>query len=315
MPDTDKTFGRAVVLVGLVVVAAVALRGYLPGAERAVRQQSASEPGSLVATATLLLLAVGIELFALVVHLRQRRTSLAPGRLPGAFRGDAPPRRWRYMLIALAALVVSVVLGILLARLGSPVRPKDPPVDMTPAPPSGDVSGSPPKRVDPTEPPGWESLLFGLFIAASVVMMLVAATARRIAARRQRAAEDTVVPVHRRESASAGMGSESLVRVAEIGLAEITDVSREPRAAIIACYAAMERELARVPEVVPQDFDTPTEVLARAVDHRALRTRTATRLVDLFEEARFSSHVMTEEHREVAVRVLQLVLAELRSAT
>jgi hypothetical protein len=33
----------------------------------------------------------------------------------------------------------------------------------------------------------------------------------------------------------------------------------------------------------------------------------------LFEEARFSPHVMTEEHREVAVRVLSLVLEELRS--
>ena len=55
--------------------------------------------------------------------------------------------------------------------------------------------------------------------------------------------------------------SESLVRAAELGLAEIADLSREPREAIIACYAAMERELANVPGAVPQDFDTPTEVL------------------------------------------------------
>ena len=33
----------------------------------------------------------------------------------------------------------------------------------------------------------------------------------------------------------------------------------------------------------------------------------------LFAEARFSPHVMNEEHREVAVRALQLVLAELKS--
>jgi len=64
---------------------------------------------------------------------------------------------------------------------------------------------------------------------------------------------------------------------------------------------------------VPQDSDTPSEVLARAVDHDAIHAGTATELVDLFAEARFSPHVMNEGHREVAVRALQLVLAELKS--
>ncbi len=63
----------------------------------------------------------------------------------------------------------------------------------------------------------------------------------------------------------------------------------------------------------PQDFDTPTEVLVRAVEHRALHADNAVQLVNLFEEARFSPHVMNEGHREVAVNVLRLVLAELRS--
>ena len=44
----------------------------------------------------------------------------------------------------------------------------------------------------------------------------------------------------------------SLARAAEVGLAEIGDLSREPREAIIACYAAMERELTRVPGAAPQ---------------------------------------------------------------
>ena len=52
----------------------------------------------------------------------------------------------------------------------------------------------------------------------------------------------------------------------------------------------------------PQDFDTPTEVLARAVERHALHADNAVRLVNLFEEARFSPHVMNEGHREVAVR-------------
>jgi hypothetical protein len=113
-------------------------------------------------------------------------------------------------------------------------------------------------------------------------------------------------------SAPAG-GPDSLARAAEVGLAEIGDLSREPREAIIACYAAMERELTRVPGAAPLDCDTPSEVLARAVDRHALHAESAARLVELFEEARFSPHVMNEGHRDVAVDALRLVLTDLRS--
>ncbi|MDT5008831.1 MAG: hypothetical protein QOH57_448 [Mycobacterium sp.] len=91
------------------------------------------------------------------------------------------------------------------------------------------------------------------------------------------------------------------------------DLSREPREAIIACYAAMEDALVEAPGAKPQDSDTPSEVLARAVEHHAIHSGSATELVDLFAEARFSPHVMNEEHRETAVRALELVLDELRS--
>jgi hypothetical protein len=52
-------------------------------------------------------------------------------------------------------------------------------------------------------------------------------------------------------------------------------------------------------------------VLARAVARHSLSTRNATQLVNLFAEARFSPHVMTEQHRESADNALHLVLAEL----
>ena len=107
--------------------------------------------------------------------------------------------------------------------------------------------------------------------------------------------------------------AESLALAAERGLAEVGDLSREPREAIIACYAAMENALANAPGAAPQDSDTPSEVLARAVQHQALQSGSATELVTLFAEARFSTHVMNEGHREAAERALRLVLDELRS--
>jgi Domain of unknown function (DUF4129) len=120
-------------------------------------------------------------------------------------------------------------------------------------------------------------------------------------------------PVDGEGAAPAPEAPHSLAVAAERGLAEMGDLSREPREAIIACYAAMEDAFANSPDAVPQDSDTPSEVLARAVDHDAIHAGTANELVDLFAEARFSPHVMNESHREVAVRALQMVLAELKS--
>jgi hypothetical protein len=150
-------------------------------------------------------------------------------------------------------------------------------------------------------------------IAATVALFVVIVMGAVAAARRRRVGEPPIVAAEMSRPPTAPSTSESLVRAAELGLAEIGDLSREPRAAIIACYAAMERELSRVPGAAPQDFDTPTEVLARAVENHALHGDSAAELVNLFEEARFSPHVMSEAHRMSALSVLQLVLADLRS--
>jgi hypothetical protein len=146
-----------------------------------------------------------------------------------------------------------------------------------------------------------------------VLLLLIAAGMVVAARRRQCIPTSPPAGVGFAEIPTGAAETDSLARAAELGLAEIGDLSREPREAIIACYAAMERELATVPEAVPQDCDTPTEVLARAVEHQALHADSAPRLVELFEEARFSPHVMTEQHRESAVQALRLVLADLRS--
>jgi hypothetical protein len=152
-----------------------------------------------------------------------------------------------------------------------------------------------------------------MLAGATMLLMLLTFVAAVIAGRRQRRRAAPVAPPDEYRPAPTKPASGSLARAAEVGLAEAADLSREPREAIIACYAAMERQLENSPDIVPRESDTPTEVLARAVEHRALRADSATELVELFEEARFSPHVMTEAHRETAVRVLRLVLDELRS--
>ncbi len=163
----------------------------------------------------------------------------------------------------------------------------------------------------PTEPES-DTNVVGYLVPPMLVLMVLVVVGTAVASRRRSRGGRQFLVVDDIDDASvAPEAADSLARAAEVGLAEIGDLSREPREAIIACYAAMERELTRVPGAVPQDFDTPSEVLARAVDNHALRADSATELVELFEEARFSPHVMTEAHRDAAMRVLEQVLAEL----
>ena len=149
-------------------------------------------------------------------------------------------------------------------------------------------------------------------MAALLVVVVVGMVVLRVRGRRGPAPAPLVAGDTGIETAGAG-GPGSLALAAERGLAEVGDLSREPREAIIACYAAMEHALANAPGAAPQESDTPSEVLARAVEHEAIHAGSATELVTLFAEARFSTHVMNEGHREAAERALRLVLDELRS--
>jgi Domain of unknown function (DUF4129) len=89
-------------------------------------------------------------------------------------------------------------------------------------------------------------------------------------------------------------------------LARIDDA----RAAIIACYVAMERSLAER-GTTRAAADTPDELLARAVASGTVRGGAATRLTALFYEARFSTHPLSGRQRDAASAALDDLAAEL----
>ncbi|MCW2651525.1 MAG: hypothetical protein JWR32_2501 [Mycobacterium sp.] len=310
MPGTEKATGRLVALVSLLVLAGFALRGYLPGDQHTGRERSTDNPASLFAVVAVLGVSVVIVAIALVAWLRSPRTG-APAahdlpRGPGA-NGERP--KWRFLLICLGAFLVWLLIVMLLLRLMGPRGTREPSASGPNAAPRVNGTARPPS------PPAHTGHDVFLYLAAtSGIMLLMLAIAAVVAiGRRAHPFTPQRTPFDDSGPAPAATGPESLALAAERGLAEIEDVSREPREAIIACYAAMERALADAPGVVPLASDTPSEVLARAVEHRAIHSGSATELVDLFAEARFSVHVMNEGHREAAVHTLQLVLAELRS--
>jgi hypothetical protein len=316
MAGIDKSTTRAIAVVALLFLAAWALRGYLPGIERvAEEERPASSPAALIVDIALLTISVAIIGIAIITRLRGRHA-----RRPGAGGLPASPGTmgrptWRFSLIALGVVIAWLLFVLLLMRLGvhGPGAQTAPGSPMVPDPGSATPTTNPVPR-QPDSPDESGTNVVGYLVPPMLILMALIVVGTAIASRRQRrAATSWTVADDAPEAPAAAGAAESLARAAEVGLAEIGDLSREPRAAIIACYAAMERELTHVPGAVPQDCDTPSEVLARAVDHHALRADSATQLVELFEEARFSPHVMNESHRDVAVDALRLVLADLRS--
>ena len=85
----------------------------------------------------------------------------------------------------------------------------------------------------------------------------------------------------------------------------------DARAAIIACYVAMERSLAAA-GAAHADADTPDEFLARAVAAGLVRGAAAGELTRLFYEARFSAHELTAAQRDAARAALEQLADDLR---
>jgi hypothetical protein len=311
MAAIDRSTQRVIAVIALMTVAALALRGHIPGGGEPIgqRERPPSNPAALAVVIAMVCAAVVIIGFAIVARLRDRtRRPPSTGELPRSPGAKGRPN-WRFSLVVLALVIGWLVLVLLVMQLGGP---SDQPLADAPTPSqsSSQPLDTAPRPDDPADPEPDTSVI-GYLIPPMLILMVLVVVGTAVTSRRQRR---LAVPYPFDDEVTVAVNptaGQSLVRAAEVGLAEIGDRTREPREAIIACYAAMERELTRVPGAVPQDCDTPSEVLARAVDNRALRADSATELVELFEEARFSPHVMTEAHRNAAVRVLERVLAEL----
>jgi Domain of unknown function (DUF4129) len=105
---------------------------------------------------------------------------------------------------------------------------------------------------------------------------------------------------------------EDLLQAVESGRSALSTVD-DARAAIIACYVAMEDSLAER-GAARAAADTPDELLARATKSGVVRGTAAARLTALFYEARFSSHELGREQRDAAGQALNELAAGLADA-
>jgi Domain of unknown function (DUF4129) len=86
----------------------------------------------------------------------------------------------------------------------------------------------------------------------------------------------------------------------------------DPRKAVIAAYARLERVLA-AHKLERLEAETPNEYLARILEDLDVDRRSVRRLTDLFTEAKFSSHAVDAAMKDDAIEALTTVRDELRA--
>lgn len=228
----------------------------------------------------------------------RRAAESSPAADAAASPGVPTALRWvlKWVLGAGMLAVAAVLIASLNLHIFTGTRPRNlPPLRLgTPT-----ALPTPHKTAPVTVHLPLDSILYALLIAA-----LVAAVAASIwwSARMLRPA--AAVP-----EADLAEDSEELRDAVAEGRAALAELD-DARAAIIACYVAMERSLAdRGTERAAAD--TPDELLGRAVTSGIVRGPAAGRLTRLFYEARFSSHSLGPAQREAAREALDDLAAEL----
>jgi Domain of unknown function (DUF4129) len=277
--------GLALLLAGLLIVGVlVGLRGGFaaPGLRGPLRHDGIGIGAGLEAVLAILLIAL------LARQRRQPTADFATRRLRTVLRG--------VLLAGLAA----IPLALLAYR---PLRGRLPPQTHTgprlPAAPS----------VRPTRlfRPAPAHLPLAALLYTLLGIVLLAVIVACVAALRRRPVEHGTLPPDEATLADGERtGLRAAVQSGQRALARLDDA----RAAIIACYLAMERSLAAA-GADRTEADTPAEFLDRAAAAGLVHTAAAGRLNGLFYEARFSQHELTGTERSAAEQALRQLDADL----
>ena len=282
--SSTQPLRAAAVVAGITAAAAVvaaAARGPL-SRSTPIDASSASAP---VTALSILLLGAGIvALTALAILIfRQRRRKDDPED-----QSEPPEIHWIWKIVAIltpfalgAALILAAITGAkklpvarnLSGGLGGGLGV----TSGRAAPPTGGRTG----YVLPAWLP-WTIL--------AIVLVAILAGVAALVLRRGRA------PAGAPEPAAAGEAVQAAIAALEAGA--------DPRGAVIAAYAAMQRTLAahglvRLPSEAPREFLRRVLVANRAAEEDAGT------LTGLFEEARFSTHPISERTRDRALSALR----------
>jgi len=277
---------RVAVVAVLLAVAVAGLRAH-GTFSRAAHSAAAGVAGSLLA----ILLATGegmaVVAFILVLVMARPERKKNPDT-------DEPPRPpfpwWAKTLAVLVAIGVMVTPFVVLFSKKNKKAITAPGQLTRPGVVPTGVAG---RLASPHASAPWP-IIAGMVIAVAVVVAMT------VWSRRRRSADRPREPSSRRAR---------LLDSLAAGHAALTG-SADPRAAIIACYAAMERGFAAAGSA-PADADTPAEVLARAAGAGIIRSSSPEVLTGLFRRARYSAEPMTSADSGAAASALAQMRADL----
>ena len=206
----------------------------------------------------------------------------------------------------LAAALIAIPAVLLLAK---PLHGHPLPLPTQPQPtPAGSATAAVTRAPRPSAPfrvplPGVLYLLLVLALIGGIVACVMLL-------RRQQPDLDVLPP----DTAALADGQRSdLQEAVSSGRRALAGLD-DARAAIIACYVAMERSLAAA-GAAHAAADTPDEFLARAAAAGLVRGAAAAELTGLFYEARFSAHELTVLQRDAARQALEQLAADLRGSS
>ena len=227
----------------------------------------------------------------------------------GADKSSEAAQRFNRALLAVAAVMAVVLpMAFYLARpaAGAGNGAEDCsgcvyPVSTAPRPP---VETNVPEYRTPHPSKGFHLgpvlLIVAIVVAVLIIAVLLYFVVRMLRAQRSQPIEGFAPP------------SQEIVDDADLERAMLAGrdaLEGEARAAIIACYAAMEQSLeaAGVPLL---SSDSPADLLARAVAGGLIEGGAPARLAELFREARFSTHPMDDTRLADARAALDEILGQ-----
>ena len=227
---------------------------------------------------------------------------LVRGRRPSDdFRVDRVRGVLRAALLAGLAAIPAVLL------LAVPLHPHPLPPQPLPTAPQPTVR---PTLTRPPHPGHAFRLPLAGILYALLILALIGGIVACVVLLRRRQTEHYVRPP---DEASVAEGQRSELRDAVSSGRRALAGLDDARAAIIACYVAMERSLAAA-GADHEAADTPDEFLARAAAAGLVRGAAAGELTGLFYEARFSAHELTTAQRDAARGALEQLAADLRGS-
>jgi hypothetical protein len=283
---TRNALLTAVGVLGAVVLVAIAARGSTTAGDGGLRKPSDALL-DVFFTMYLIALVAGAVMFVYLLVMRRKVK---------AQTGSAPRKS---LLEMLGTMLILVTLALLLYwRLQNWERPA--PVEPEEA--IGQAGTLPAITTTSRTPTSYEAEVAWAPVLVTMGLILLAAVAWWYSGRA-------------RKRARGELTSELAAAVAQAVDESLDDLRAEPdpRRAVIAAYARLERVLA-AHGLPRKPAEAPMEYLGRMLTELSVSDRAARALTDLFERAKFSQHAVGAEMKDEAIDALQTVRDDLLAA-